>query len=901
MTRIARPKTIEILASSARKFFPSTGWPDIPSKKKLMVTCSHCGWVTGKSWDQLSNLSVNEHCNCCSGINILSERFMQEFLLKSIKIVDAHFSSLEETTKSTNRGVCNIGIEFTLKLPCSCLVKINRERMRYVINRQSLECIPKCLHEHASSKADRARLIADRVASGLEEACKLQINAKNTLGEGCVVTFNQGNKSIEDFSYNIYIPAFSISSEIHGVRVADFIGGCLGSIKGELTAIMSKKQLIQEINRCEKLQRDITELSERASCFGVTLTHIYYVPPKLFLEKELGYVPLNSPPDMPKARSGYYIRYRSTSGIYSVWHSISKLKDPKFVFSRSDIKQAQLLVLCVLKTLFPFNEHGEETIWVEDSRSLLGDTNYEIDISTSNLLPELGGIRAEYDGHQSHRDDSDTKDVDSKKKGYLSGLFLRIPPLPSYSSKSAYSHVLKIINNAAHQEKNVFVELMKIPNSIKWTENNIGRLFSIESRKKAMFWQRRLDDKINDTGRKLAVPIIYAFPGTALTYICPICKNISDTTVKQFCESRSSNCKWCMNEAKFVRNESRRREDLIKGLDPEIMEKLTGEQTEQLIQLNPHCPKCAHPYYTSTAQNKLNRLVREKGFVCFACLNTGENQLPASGSTGIGAGLTTKLPLIFEVLKTFSYDTSLWFEAISYDDTPQIVLTVFCDNRHELSYTISKWSRLMKIKARKREGNFCPDCVPIKGKQRAPSDILAMVQLYHPDAKIIAIKHDKDAQVFHCGQFTHSSSHNILHHTFLFPTRTRSDRKIITNQSINERESYCMACAVMQDRKFSGMKKSSEQITKYVIFLCHIFKDLSGLALDVDSLELVIDGKKIGFLLKNNTGETYKWRPQTVSNLISIHKKGFFPQLMKNNYKNVPEMIKAYKTKYQQL
>lgn len=578
-----------------------------------------------------------------------------------------------------------------------------------------------------------------------------------------------------------------------------------GRLKGNLNGHIPGSTLNKLLNQDLEVIKQTASLIEKAKQFGATLKYVAYRAP----QNNSYYTGSGHVKSLAK-KSGIYYRYEKATGYLSNWQTRYRAEDTNF--GLTSIKASQLMICCAVAELFPLNEHGEAVEWVEDQRTIFLD-NKELDIASRNILPEFGGIQIEYQGHQSHRENSETiardhmKVAEAQAKGHF---FMQIPRINHISPEKALIAVQGAIQCFSGGAKEPYLPYMNpCPSAEK-----VGNSYIEKLPERARKTTDNLLMYCKNKGHRLITDKLLFLSTDKIEYECGSCHTIKSTTVKAFIESNTDHCGSCKGKLIAAKNQRNRKNVLNVGLG-KLWNQLPVNVQHQLID-NPlkdplTCDLCKKgSWYGDSLEELIGKIKEYDGFLCYHCLNTGKMQFVEGKML---TDYTQHRDSIEHIMRTTGWgNPKYWYkyitskESLTEKTATEIWLKLECDNGHEQFNSVSRWQRtVLTSKKRKKSESYCDICHPIKmGKGLADQEHLDRVRKFHPNAKFIEAP-NSGATPVHCGESSRIGDFTVQH-----PQVQVDIRKLKTRCKTKEHGEYsiCVCCSEENNWEMPGGPKS---------------------------------------------------------------------------------------------
>lgn len=652
-----------------------------------------------------------------------------------------------------------------------------------------------------------------------------------------------------------------------------------GRLKGALDESVSARRLGQLIRRDEKTITTTKELIEEARQFGSEILHISY--------------------EQQNKSDRYEVKYqlKKPTGLLSNWQSASRVRETNF--GRTGIKADQLMILCAFEELFPKNEVNKPVIWREDVRTIFKN-NKELDMHSINLLPELGGIQVEYQGHQSHRDEESRtweldreKAAEAEKKGHF---FMQIPVVNHMSPEKALTAAKKGIEDFDREEKKFFLQYLN-PNP---KVDSIRAQFLLRLPERAQQVTNRLEEYCESKGHKLLTEKTQFLMTDEISYACGSCGELNQTKVKTMLETDTEYCKHCKGIPVSAKNQEER-EKKYKGELGAIWDRLPDRVQKHVIEKSPKdlivCNLCEEgSSYSSNGSHDsvIEQLKLHDGFLCHHCLNTGKKQY--SNEKKLSDFYQWK-PSIITVMETTGWgDQDEWYKYIdtigsnSVKTDTYITLNLTCPNGHKNSYSLKQWAknRLTSVK-RQESGNYCEECQKTPtGKQLYDREHLERLQTYHPNASFLSENNSEKTILSTCGETSRIGQFTIQHPHFNL-NKNKLNTKLKEGKTYGQ-HSFCICCSEENRWPIPGSDKTMEMlIQRFKMRVSHVASLMNDDNIDAarivrldktlpcDSNALIPGSEKLLFYCHR---KEHTPKPITQGNFFNLNKAGYCPECL---------------------
>tara|TARA_R110001599_G_scaffold353812_1_gene598654 strand:+ start:14779 stop:17436 length:2658 start_codon:yes stop_codon:yes gene_type:complete len=862
-------RIISSLSPSAQKFVSSSGWEmGIENKEKVFCICNTCGFEAHKSWDMLSNKSVTEHCISCKNALLMVDKFNLSYLgLANITCYKWH-GLLDKVPK----GVTPHDIRYTLNI-CDKHASIS------------------LLHSQVKSLVSK---YCKNISSLLKcQLCENEIEHKQLQ---CIVKKGPPHKLVTD-AIKVWGNLVSISvvglDEYHvkvkdsssfypdgAVPIKDLLNHPKGRLKGALDHTLNINALSKMINADLNLVNQIEELNDTAPKFGAQMYYVCYVPANDGMQAGFAV-----PEDNNKTKSGVYFRYKKSTKYFSNWQSYHRVKDTNF--GRTGIKSEQSWVGAALAELFPKNEQGQITIWIEDNRTLL-KTGYEIDISSPNLFAKLGGLQVEYDGHQSHVECKLTKERDDTKHTDAPGVFLRINKISHLNAKKAVDAILDALSKSKNIHSREFLSIVNLtPNLANVRQDYIERNLDI-----SMSFTNSVLKKAAGLDIFIKTQSKYFLPQDPFDYLCANCKSLVKLTAKRFIDDGTDHCSKCKGSQITKTNIKGRVERYEKDLGvlwSQLPHSVQLGLTTKGLKNSIRCPQCEEniPFF-DTFDKRVNFIRDNNGFICVLCHNTG---VPIVSDLAVAQIIWDKQEKIKQIVSKSHSGHQSWFEYVTVEQNnlgrSEILINITCPEGHQSKNSLRQWGEKLASSRRNEHGVFCDTCFDRLISDASDNLHLSRIKQFHPSAYAID-KSETDTFIsIHCGQSSRISTFKVQHPQIWVNKKKLKD--VYDAKSYGE-HSYCIVCAELYDWQIPGGRNNGITLELRVKTRLAIYASVMRKECDLDSVKVlevsgekligeVPSGKKVRFECEYNN--VLYIREESQSNFFNKSKFGFFPELMK--------------------
>lgn len=802
--RYGIPKIKSNLPANARKIEPLDGFPIvIKNKEPFQARCTECLFEFTTSWDKLTNTSVVEHCNVCRYSKPSVSKFNSfnsDFKIGTFR----HASELDKSVNVGKTGLPQYGVLATIiHLPCFSEQEFPLNNLKSIYRpSQSGDGSRKLVCDYCKYKEE---LQHDEAELKRLRNSPLIAKAVNIWGEGIII------EAISD-GFWLEVPSFEKLFEPNKIPINAIIDpATTGRLKGQIKRHISEAMLSKLLKQDEDLISQVKDIQKAAVDFGATLKYVAYRGRKDNPDYS-GSGDFNALPRKP----GVYYQYEKATKHFSNWQTRFRARETNF--GRTGIKADQLLIACAISEFFPYNEHGEPVEWMEDVRTVFKNQK-ELDIGSSNLLPHLGGVQIEYQGHQAHTDDPPTmsrdeeKRLEAKAKGHF---FIQIGRVNHLCPQKALSSVKVAIDEYSGNEKNAFLEYVNPNPSVETIRQDyIDRL---PDRAKRV--TDRLLNYCEGKGHQLVTKKIQYLSSDDIEYKCGNCGKKHSSIVKTFIETDTRYCKNCKGEAIAELYKKSRETSLLSKLG-ELWDKLSDDLQYQLIN-NPVkapliCPKCKKENRCGDSiDGVVTRLEKFSGFLCYHCLNTGEPQFPEGKTLG---DYTQWEDTIIEIMKVTGWgQPRFWYKHISstptslnqeYSNT-EILVNLECHNGHKHCNTVRRWRTILNSKKRKGSASYCDICHPIKqGRGLADEEHLERLRRFHPNGEFLSTTSSALTKA-RCAEVSIIGVFKIEHPSFYIDIKKLKGR---CKTKKNGEYSACLCCSAERSWAMPGGAKSLDALT----------------------------------------------------------------------------------------
>ena len=894
MGYIGREKKQESLPAKAQHFKPENGFPiEANNRERLKWECPTCSYVFYKSWDQMSSDNVDEHCGVCRYMKNRVSHFNQLDIPYEI-VMYRYEPKYDREATPEKTWLPKLGAE--VKIACKYCGNES------IYDAEAIRNIP-----HESSSSNGTKLLQ----------CEVCVEKEALAADEKHLQENQNSKQIER-AYQIWGESISIlaTSTSFDVKVPSFAGvfplgkvpieaisdpKVTGRLKGPLKGSLSEKRLSELLDDDERLVATANELIERSKSFGATLLYVCY--------RAAGgedYKGSGCPEGLPKKSGVYYCYVKATKSL-SNWQSFHRVVGTNF--GRTEIKADQLMILCVLSELFPLNEYGEAVEWREDRRDVFD--GLELDISTTNLLPEMSGIQCEYQGHQNHRECKETMRRDEQKRNLAQGLYIEIPRINHMNAKKALAAVTKVIDDASHEEKNKFVELMNDDPSV----DKISEYYNECLPERSMAATKKLKKNIAELGHMLLDEQAYYIGTVRCRYQCGNCGTPQSSYVNYLANSMSRNCRNCFGDLAKDSAQSSRTTSIRQGYaDPELIEKplqlidlrkdlggvrmTTAQRKKEEETHSRSRVECAECGVFLGAKHYVESVNRNGTFICPCCINTGELIDEQASNPVIIGSLCQNIEAL---IKVFQYLNALKpFEDIRKSLsltarhkntlTPSgLALSWKSDKGHLQTFPVSKWVGLI---APNEMDCYCEKCRQENQSLQRLNTHDIQLREFHPKANYLFAPKKGTLTEASCNELTKVGKFTIKHPNFFAnPTKVNNEQK---SKGSGE-YSPCMCCAEEHGWNIPGSDKTLEQLTaRFQIRAANVATFLG--TVDINSVKISVVAKSAS-LKDVITGKDFlSFQCQNKNHKPTVSNYGNFFNLKRNGY--CKDCLKAAGVRY---
>lgn len=891
-------KTKQNLPIQARNIEPVSGWP-ICKKNKTPVElkCTVCGFIFKKSWDQLSHPGTKSHCDVCRNVAPLVSKFNNAH--EDHQIINyRHAKELDKAINPTKTGITNYGCIVTLKhVACGHTCEINARTIKSIISPRTSSTGKRVLNcQHCNEKVKQQKLLDTIQKHKKSEQIK---RAKVIWGK------NIEAHGVEGGIY-IKVPSFEGKYLPGNIPVAAILDeNDTGRLKGKLDGVFSEAKLKKMLDSDERTMVITQDLIDMAPIFGATMLYICYQPPA----NNTNYLGSGVPKKFPKKQAIYYT-YEKVTAYHSNWQTSNRIKETNF--GRTGIKKEQMMIACVLAELFPINEHGVRVKWQQDSRSVF-ENNFELDIRSLNLLPHLHGIQCEYQGHQSHRECSNTKERDRIKKDNAQGFYLVIDKIDHMTILKALNKAEEVIRKSDFKHKSEFLKFLNPSPCIERIKNNFVDCIKSQAKKTT----NEFKSLMMELGHKIISEQNYYLYLDNISYECASCGQIRNSSVKNILQTKPLYCFHCKSKQTTLKNQQKRcdrirstYEDfhLIEEPIPLIFLKqnrsyiqLTSAQRQKESNTNARGSiSCAQCGAITSKKRYLGLLSKYKTFICTCCLNTGmpidrnaDNQI-VMGSVGQNLdGLISVCSALNNINSFGDINDHISLSPATKQSKNKSRLNIRWVSKlgHEQTYTLYKWRKLLS----NNSNCYCPECLINYKKQMSVDNHTKTLRIFHPDAEYIGDPSIKSLTEATCNKETKIGIFTIEHPPFFI--NSQKVKQILKTKKYGQ-YSVCLSCSEVHGWTPPSADKNIEQLearlklraAKVATFL----KDdtIDHVAIKVDSktsLDKVTSDEKLSFYCHD------KNHPPIVTsfnNYFSPYKKGYCPKCLERcGVKNYKELL----------
>jgi hypothetical protein len=726
--------------------------------------------------------------------------------------------------------------------------------------------------------------------------------AKSIWGQDCKIAPDKTKKGF----YRVSVSCLSQCYKNGEIPVNDFIDGRKGRFKGGMVDILlSERNLRQELNRDKSLRERVRKLVEKSRNFGAKNMRMCYVVPN----SNDGTV-VNSPEIMLK-KPGVYYRYKKATGYDVNWQAYERVLETNF--GRTGLYAEQALVAVIFGNLFPETKDGQPVRLDQNIRGLLkifgpAAARLEIDISIGNLLGDDGfKLFVEYDGHQAHRDDHETKVRDRKKEAWARqlGLFIRVPKLKSLNVEMAWNQVIACYEQSHHKKKREFDKLVRKDGNERLF-NKIKREFDDLMKDSSLSKTASVKKKSKDLGHRIIGDKTYYMLDDDIQYICGNCDAEVNTQVKNFKYHATRYCAACKGQITIEANKKKRGHYYRAELGSKIVDGLPVGFFEQLvgcsIKAKIACPHCQIPVSLGhSKEDVVDFLKKRQGFSCIHCYNTGK---PVTTNANVAGAISQNIPEIQSIVEHYRlWNPSHWTEYFSIkrvSDKNLFYLTLKDAGGTDREMTLSKWKAYLKS-----------GCQPAPDKKEGSNSSLGMdvhadrVRHFHPQAILKGIVKKENVvdhklpMIFNCGVTSKVGNLEVTHGDF-YPTRSQ-----VQANSKKKRYSYCVFCAEEYGLNKPGTDKRIEQLLPLQRYKAALVIEKSGRRHRLSAVKITRqDGSDRGKVLTSDNLLFHCHNPahaptiSTPNNYFKKNKEGYCRQCLKDVG---ADSIEAIKNSYHQL
>jgi hypothetical protein len=797
------PKIKANLPTKSQKIEPVDGFPIFKTNKEtFQARCTECKFEFPTNWDHLTNLSVENNCSVCRHSKPVVLKFNSlgsDYRITSFR----HDPRLDQ---SVNPKITGIPLHGAMAIithePCGSQLELALNSVKNIYRpSQSVNGVNLLACKHCDTISEQQNKVAE--LARLHNSPLIE-KAKKVWGNGIKI-------EAQSDGFLLDVPSFEPLFEPNRIPIKAIVnqtitGRLKGKIKGHITEAMLGKWLEQD----ESLIDQTKQLQQESEVFGATLIYVAYRPPK----DNPDFTGSGFFKELPK-KEGIYFRYQKATKHFSNWQTRFRAKDTNF--GLTGIKSDQLLIACAIAELFPMNEDGIAVEWAEDSRTIF-ENNKELDIGSINLLPHLGGIQIEYQGHQAHREDPDTMARDEKKRLEAKSkkhFFMQIDRVNHLSPEKALIVMENAIQKYSGNEKNEFIKYKNLtPNVENIRQDYIDRL-----PEQAQKTTNKLFAYCEKYQHKLITQKKLFLSSDVIDYRCGNCRSKKTSVVKTFIETETHYCQECKGDAITQANKLTR-EVTLKSKLGKLWNDLSDDMQHQLINnpIKAHiiCPLCnLKNSCKDSIEGISEQFIKFSGFLCCHCLNTGEKKFPEGKSLN---DYTQWESSVVKIIETTGWgEPKNWYEYVSsapsdrlcYTET-EITVTLTCNKGHEHCHSTAKWRSTLNSKKRNDLPSYCDICNPIKkGKGLADEEHLKRARKFHPNAEFTEELTSSFTQAI-CGEKTVIGAFTIEHPKINF--NIKKQKWICKNKKQGE-FSACLCCSVEKKWVLPGGGKTLEALS----------------------------------------------------------------------------------------